>query len=273
MAYNLNLTFNQIIMKPQVPQEFTQAVDSRQERRKNTPRLARINDAPRNSVSYIRNPELLKYATAPGQAPARALAPRKRKPHEYEGEMVMQAPQGPRQVRGSEGAKYKSKMSAGPGYQSSPSDAWGSTPEAYEFDSRLQDLEDVKFELQNSGNYSESQLREIQRQVNSITEQRSVAFKDWYQKIKSQSPAKAQFNVYDARTGSSLSDTQLDNFHRNEAALYRQAGGSPIGGGGSSQNPYLMSEIDRSVFEDNSKYQTAIDNARKPKFGASNWNY
>ena len=196
---------------------------------------------------------------------------KKRKPYEYQGEMVAQAPQGPRQVRRSEGAKYRSKMSAGPGYQSSPSDVWDSTPEAYEFDSRLQDLEDAKFELQNSGNYSESQLREIQRQVNSITEQRSVAFKDWHQGIKSQSPAKAQFNVYDARTGGSVGGTQLDDMYRQDAAMYAQLGGSPMGG--SSQNPYLMSSSDRIVSNDNAKYQKAIDDARKPKFGMSNWNY
>ena len=86
-----------------------------------------------------------------------------------------------------------------------------------------------------------------------------------------QNPAKAQFNVYDARTGGPVTGGQLDEMYRNDAAMYGQLGGSPMGG--SSQNPYLMSSSDRSVFEANSKYQTAIDDARKPKFGASNWNY
>ena len=90
-----------------------------------------------------------------------------------------------------------------------------------------------------------------------------------------QSPAMAQKRMrtlpYEARTGRSLSDTELNNFHRNDAALYRQVGGTPMGG--SSQNPYLMSNANRSIFEANSKYQTAIDDARKPKFGMSNWNY
>ena len=85
-----------------------------------------------------------------------------------------------------------------------------------------------------------------------------------------QSPAMAQrrkpSRPYYARTGHSLSDTQLNNFYRNEAALYRQVGGSPMGGGGSSQNPYLMSSSDRAVFNANSKYQTAIDDARKRNY-------
>lgn len=85
-----------------------------------------------------------------------------------------------------------------------------------------------------------------------------------------QSPAMAQrrkpSRPYDARTGHSLGDTQLNNFYRNEAALYRQVGGSPMGGGGSSQNPYLMSSSDRAVFNDNSKHQTAIDDAQKRNY-------
>tara|TARA_R110002153_G_scaffold134699_1_gene284125 strand:+ start:370 stop:1140 length:771 start_codon:yes stop_codon:yes gene_type:complete len=84
--------------------------------------------------------------------------------------------------------------------------------------------------------------------------------------ILAQSPAKAQFNAYDARTGSSLSDTQLDKFYKNEAEMYRRAGGSLIDGGGSSQNPYLMSSGDRMDFEAHAKYQKSIADSRKPMF-------
>ena len=87
-----------------------------------------------------------------------------------------------------------------------------------------------------------------------------------------QSPAMAQkrkpSRLYGARTGRSLSDNELKNFYRTEAALYRQAGLSPMGGS-SSQNPYFMSSLDKA----NNRYQKAIDDAQKPKFGMSNWNY
>ena len=86
-----------------------------------------------------------------------------------------------------------------------------------------------------------------------------------------QNPAKAQFNVYDARTGGSFGGSQLDDMYQQDANMYGQLGGAPAGG--SSQNPYLMSSSDRAAFEANSKYQEAIDNARKQKSGYSNWNY
>ena len=95
--------------------------------------------------------------------------------------------------------------------------------------------------------------------------------------MRPQSPAMAQrrrsSRPYDARTGRSLSDNELNNFYRSEAEAYRRAGGSLMGGGVLSQNPYLMSLSDRSSFNASSKNQTAIDDAQKPKFGASNWNY
>jgi hypothetical protein len=56
-----------------------------------------------------------------------------------------------------------------------------------------------------------------------------------------QSPAMAQrrrsSRPYDARTGHSLSDTQLNNFYRNDAALYRQVGGASPNA--VAQNPFL----------------------------------
>lgn len=64
-----------------------------------------------------------------------------------------------------------------------------------------------------------------------------------------QSPAMAQrrkpSRPYDARTGRSFSDTQLNNFYRNDAALYRQAGGASPNA--VAQNPFLKeSNFNRS---------------------------
>ena len=64
-----------------------------------------------------------------------------------------------------------------------------------------------------------------------------------------QSPAMAQrrrpSRPYDARTGHSLSDTQLNNFYRNDAALYRQVGGASPNA--VAQNPFLKeSNFNRS---------------------------
>ena len=56
-----------------------------------------------------------------------------------------------------------------------------------------------------------------------------------------QSPAMAQrrrsSRPYDARTGHSISDTQLNNFYRNDADLYRQVGGASPNA--VAQNPFL----------------------------------
>lgn len=56
-----------------------------------------------------------------------------------------------------------------------------------------------------------------------------------------QSPAMAQrrrsSRPYDARTGRSFSDTQLNNFYRNDADLYRQVGGASPNA--VAQNPFL----------------------------------
>ena len=56
-----------------------------------------------------------------------------------------------------------------------------------------------------------------------------------------QSPAMAQrrrsSRPYDARTGHSFSDTQLNNFYRNDVALYRQVGGASPNA--VAQNPFL----------------------------------
>ena len=64
-----------------------------------------------------------------------------------------------------------------------------------------------------------------------------------------QSPAMAQrrkpSRPYDARTGRSFSDTQLNNFYRNDAALYRQVGGASPNA--VAQNPFLKeSDFNRS---------------------------
>jgi hypothetical protein len=163
---------------------------------------------------------------------------KKRKPYEYEGDMVMQAPKNP--YSSSSG---KSKLKSGSGYQSNPYDTWAAKPEAYEFSSRLQDLEDVKLELQGSGNYNESQFREIQSQINSITKQRDAAFRGWHQGIKSQSPAMAQgqstSSFYDARTGRPLTPSQIDRFRQQDRAQMLQMG----------ENPYDIHSAQSKFFE------------------------
>ena len=151
---------------------------------------------------------------------------KKRKPYEYEGDMVMQAPKNPYSP-----SSGKSKFKSGSGYQSNPYDIWAAKPEAYEFSSRLQDLEDLKLELQGSGNYNASQFREIQRQINSITKQRDAAFRGWHQGIKSQSPAMAQgqstSSLYDARTGRPLTPLQINRVRQQERDRMIQMGENP----------------------------------------------
>ena len=172
----------------------------------------------------------------------------------------------------------RSKVLSGSGYESSsgPYQAQSGNPYADRFDSSdansqfeqaINDIIDAINNGRMDGKIGEKQIFELR-------EQQQKAQNNYVRnahQTRPQNPAKAQFNVYDARTGGPVTGGQLDEMYRNDAAMYGQLGGSPMGG--SSQNPYLMSSSDRSVFEANSKYQTAIDDARKPKFGASNWNY
>jgi len=198
---------------------------------------------------------------------------RKRNPYEYQGEMVMQTPKNPYSP-----SRGKSKMLSGSGYASSSgpyrrqvSDPYGDRFDRSDINTKFErTIEDIIDEINNGridgqkGEKMISRLREDQQKA------KGDYVRNAYE-TRPQSPAKAQFNVYNAKTGGLVTGNTLDQMYRNDAAMYRQLGGSSMGG--SSQNPYLMSSGDRSAFEANSKYQTAIDDARKPKFGVNNWNF
>lgn len=184
---------------------------------------------------------------------------KERKPYEYEGEMVMKAPKNPYSP-----SSGKSKMLSGSGYASSsgPYEAQVGNPYADRFD-RSDANAQFEREIENIISAINNGLMDGktgERQIFRLREGQQSAQNNYVRnahQTRPQNPAKAQFNVYGARTGGPVTGGQLDEMYRNDAAMYGQLGGSPMGG--SSRNPYL--------------HQTAIDDARKPKFGASNWNY
>ena len=81
-----------------------------------------------------------------------------------------------------------------------------------------------------------------------------------------QNPARAQrktWRPYDARTGRSLSDTQLDQFYRNDAAKLKRTVGK-INPNTIAQNPYL--KADESPYYRNQRdMKFEMANFRNPK--------
>jgi hypothetical protein len=153
-------------------------------------------------------------------------------------------------------------MLSGSGYSSAPYDIWAATPEAYKFSSRIEDLEELRIRINESSNSpnKNSDLRNIQRQINSIQEQNNEAFRSWHSEIKPQNPAMAQRQAprpYDARTDQSMGDTQLNQVYRNDAAMYRQMGGA-TDPRTIAQNPYLINTQDKAFYDYNQAIKKAL---------------
>ena len=185
----------------------------------------------------------------------------------------MQAPKNPYSP-----SSGKSKMLSGSGYASSSgpyqaqvgnlyADRFNQSDDNSQFEKAINDIIDAINNGRMDGKIGEKQIFELRAQQQKAQNN----YVRNAHKMRPQSPAKAQFTVYDPRTGRPVTGDRLDKMYRKDAAMYGHMGGSPMGG--SSRNPYLMSDRDRAVFEDNAKWQEDIDNARKPKFNVSSRNY
>jgi len=184
------------------------------------------------------------------------------KPWEYEGEMVMQAPKNPYSP-----SSGKSKMLSGSGYASS------SGP----YQAQVGDPYGDRFDTGDTNARFEQKIEEIIADINNgrmdgkIGEQMIFRLKEDQQKAKGdyvrnayemrpQNPAMAQRQAprpYDARTGQSMGDTQLNQVYRNDAAMYRRMGGA-TDPRTIAQNPYLMNAQDKAFYD----YNQAIKNAQ-----------
>lgn len=161
---------------------------------------------------------------------------KKRKPYEYQGEMVMQTPKNPYSP-----SRGKSRMLSGSGYASSSGpyqaqvgDPYGDRFDRSETNTKFeQTIEDIIAKI-NSGRMDG---RSGEQMISRLRKDQQKAKGDYVRnayKMRPQNPAMAQARSrmkpsytiapYDARTGRKLSTTELNNFKQQQEALYNRMG-------------------------------------------------